>query len=68
MGLLSWFSSCGTPVDTDADGTPHLIRTQDPSPHLQEIQRTAAEDVALIESDNKRPDDHSRQDLEQPGQ
>jgi hypothetical protein len=52
MSLFSWMSSCGTARD---DERPSLIQTNTGNPQLDEMRQAAAEDVALIESDNKRP-------------
>ena len=49
MGLFSWMSSCGTAPD---DERPSLIQINDVNPD-DPIRQAAAEDVALIESDNK---------------
>jgi len=51
MSLFSWMSSCGTARD---DERPSLIQINDVNPD-DPIRQAAAEDVALIESDNKRP-------------
>ena len=49
MSLFSWMSSCGTARD---DERPSLIQINDVNPD-DPIRQAAAEDVALIESDNK---------------
>ena len=57
MGLFSWISSCGMVGEsgTLGDERPNLIRTNVSNPQLDELRQAAAADVALIESDNKRP-------------
>lgn len=47
--MFSWMSSCGTARD---DERPSLIQINDVNPD-DPIRQAAAEDVALIESDNK---------------
>ena len=49
--MFSWMSSCGTARD---DQQPSLIQIHDVNPD-DPIRQAAAEDVALIESDNERP-------------
>ncbi len=51
MSLFSWMSSCGTARD---DERPSLIQIHDVNPD-DPMRQAAAADVALIESDNKRP-------------
>ena len=51
MGLFSWMSSCGTVRD---DERPSLVQINDVNPD-DPMRQAAAEDVALIESDNERP-------------
>jgi hypothetical protein len=57
MGLFSWISSCGMVGEsgTLGDERPNLIRTNVSNPQLDELRQAAAADVALIESDNRRP-------------
>jgi hypothetical protein len=51
MGFFSWFSSCGTVGEGDG-GPPSLISTvQAPQ---TEVQRRAAEDVALMRQDDDK--------------
>jgi hypothetical protein len=50
MSLFSWMSSCGTARDEP----PSLIQIHDADPD-DPIRQAAAEDLALIESDNRRP-------------
>jgi hypothetical protein len=49
MGLFSWMSSCGMV----RDDRPSLVQIHDVNPD-DPIRQAAAEDVALIESDNQR--------------
>jgi hypothetical protein len=53
MGLFSWMSSCGTVRD---DGRPSLVQTHDVNPD-DPLRQAAAEDLALIESDNRPADE-----------
>ena len=59
MGFFSWMSSCGTVGEAgtaDDSERPNLVRINTrTNPHLEELRQAAAADVALIESDNKRP-------------
>jgi hypothetical protein len=50
MGWFSWMSSCGTVRDEP----PSLIQIHDVNPD-DPIRQAAAEDLALIESDNQGP-------------
>jgi hypothetical protein len=51
MGIFSWMSSCGTTRD---DESPSLVQINDVNPD-DPMRQAAAEDLALIESDNQRP-------------
>jgi len=51
MSWFSWMSSCGTARDDERSS---LIQIHDVNPD-DPMRQAAAADVALIESDNKRP-------------
>jgi len=50
MAFSSWFSSCGPVRDAEP---PSLVQTFDPNPDQDAMRQAAAEDIALIESDNR---------------
>jgi hypothetical protein len=52
MGLFSWMSSCGTV----RDDRPTLVQIHEVNPD-DPIRQAAAEDIALIESDNRPADE-----------
>jgi hypothetical protein len=56
MAFSSWFSSCGTVRD---DEPPSMVQTNYGNPELDRMRQAAAEDVALIESDNRPVDEAS---------
>ena len=53
MGFFSWFSSCGTVGEGDAEGGRSLIHINVADQKLSDVQRRAAEDVARVQQDDK---------------